>query len=1161
MSARTTWRRLGVRVRPGVGAVWLAALTLGFGTSMAAEDVTGLLDSILQADEPQVGDMLPVVPPKAPPPADATPPASAPEPRPAEPPAIRPIQSVVSAERIAALRSLGLPPVLFVGRWKHLSLPANWQNLSARGPTPAALCRLDPNTGACEELYRTDQGIHDLDLHWDAGKVLFASRRPGGAWAVWEYDLHARGEPRMVTPAEPSDVHWFDPCYLADGRIVLASTAAFQGVPCVGSRDFTCNLYLLDPATGAIRQLTFDQEQTWNPVLREDGMVMYTRWEYMDTPHPPNRLIFAMRPDGSMQRAVLGSNQMWPTSTFQARPIPGQPNRFAAVASGHHGATRFGDLVLFDVGRDKAEGRAAVGVFADPQRRTGYTPPEGDTVNFDYGLTSGGFLFPWPLDGERFLVSKRGANSFELALAIRRQGMPDRLVDIFGQAGVHCLEPVPLAPRVRPPRIPDSVDLRRDHGVVMVADVYRGPGLAGVPRGTIKALRLIEPYYAPKGLYRVPGLAGPWDMRRIVGTVPVEADGSAAWKAPANVPLAIHALDAQGQAVAIMRSWYTAMPGERVTCLGCHEAPADAAPSGPLPLAGRRAPSTITPWRGPARGFAFMTEVQPVLDRHCVGCHDGRREERPDFASTDPVGPGGWGGPRVARSYQALQAFVRRPGPESNLALPRPMTWHADTSDLVQMLRKGHHGVKLDAESWDRLITWIDLNAPFHATWGDDPQQVHPSLKRRHELWSKYASARESMEVLPPRPKVAYVPPPPEPKKPEQELAVDGWPFTPEEAAARVARMSRASAPKPELALDLGGGIALRLVLIPAGSFVMGSRDGYDDEYPQAVVDIPGPFYLASAEISNAQYGRFDPTHDSGYFSQYGYFQSYRGLSARDPDQPVVAVSWERARAFCAWLGEQTGMLVDLPSEAEWEWACRAGSAEALWFGDLDQPWVEGGRRSDKPPTVPAPAVDEKPRPVIADAVLRDGELDLLPAGGESFPESLLDPPTPSRQARPRSARGAPAGTRAAAPSGIADGRALENLADRAMSALLTRDAAAVLFMPYDPSVNDKGAVSMPAAGYAANPFGLVHMHGNLREWTRSLYRPYPYAAGDGREDPHAEGRRVVRGGSFYDVPKRATASHRLGYRPWMQPWNVGFRVVCRPGGGTKVASRVHRSP
>ena len=91
----------------------------------------------------------------------------------------------------------------------------------------------------------------------------------------------------------------------------------------------------------------------------------------------------------------------------------------------------------------------------------------------------------------------------------------------------------------------------------------------------------------------------------------------------------------EGKAVQLMRSWFTVMPGETLSCVGCHETPADVTPSA-LALAMRRDPREIEPWHGPARGFDFAREVQPVLNRHCVACHDGRAG-RPDLRPQEQV--------------------------------------------------------------------------------------------------------------------------------------------------------------------------------------------------------------------------------------------------------------------------------------------------------------------------------------------------------------------------------------------------------------------------------------------------------------------------------------------------------------------------------------------
>jgi formylglycine-generating enzyme required for sulfatase activity len=1004
----------------------------------------------------------------------------------------------------------GVDRILFVRRkggenfWNHFSC------LAAIGPTSDALCVLTLSTGAVETLYETELGIFDVNLHWDGNKVLFSSRNESGkkgTWAVWEFDLTTRAAPRRVSPFDEKDVHWMDACYLPNDEIILAGTAAFSGVPCVGGINMTCNLYRLDPKSGRVRQLTFDQDVSSYPMVRQDGQIMYIRWEYMDTPHQHNRQLFTMRPDGSVQRSLFGSNMVWPTSMDYPKDIPNEPGKIITIVSGHH-TPRVGDLVLLDMNRGGGEARAAVAFFNDPSRRDGFVPSPDDNINWDGGGINNKFVHPWPLSSQRILASTMGRRetSYSLVFVSRPvTGDPDLVMPLLNFNGRNCLQPIPLLPRRRPPVIPDMVDLNQDFGIVMVQDVYQGKGLEGIPRGIIKSLRLIEPYYLPFGGAKnfACGVAGPWDCRRIVGTVPVEEDGSASWKAPANVPLAIQALDAEGKAVAIMRSWYTVMPGEKISCVGCHERANDVVKTSKSSQAPMRTPSDIRPWYGPARGFSFVHEVQPVLDRFCVGCHDGSRPDRSDFRPSDKLifpniwgqpttfvqrgkppatvswDTAGWGFPKVSPAYYALQAYVHRPGPESNIGLPLPMEWHADTSDLIQMLKAGHHGVVLDAESWDRLITWIDMNVPFHGNYGGSE-----SLQRRHELWTKYAKARPDLEVLPPTPApVAFQAPKINPNKPDQNLSVRGWPFSAETAAQKIKETITSRNHKPELICDLGEGVTLRLVLIPAGSFVMGSREGYDNEYPCTEVKIAEPFYLGVAQVNNEQYARFDQAHDSGYLSQYGYGQFSRGLSARNPKQPVIRVSWNRARAFCTWLKTKTGLDADLPTEAQWEWACRAGTATPMWYGGTDQPWVEGERRFD-------------------------------------------------------------------------------NLADSSIKGFLIRGGEKTsLFMPHNDKVNDLAAgpvpsvgaycetwerhpIAIPATGFVANPFGLLNMHGNVRHWTRSLLRPYPYRADDGREDIQTEGVRVVRGGSFYDLPNRATSSFRIGYPSWMRPWNVGFRVM-----------------
>ena len=256
------------------------------------------------------------------------------------------------------------------------------------------------------------------------------------------------------------------------------------------------------------------------------------------------------------------------------------------------------------------------------------------------------------------------------------------------------------------------------------------------------------------------GADGPWEVKRVLGTVPVEADGSALFRIPAKTPISVQPLDERGWAVALMRSWMTAMPGETLSCVGCHDR-RNSSPPSMQTIAARRKPSAVEPWYGPTRGFSFRREVQPVLDKYCVGCHDGQPrddgQQVPDlrgdqnayvvFRGGDPRGQivrdtpkekllGKYGGV-FEPSYLTLRNLVRVGGLESDLHLLPPMEFHAGTTQLVQMLRKGHHGVQLDAEAWDRLATWIDLNAPCHGTWSE----VTPIRRRAAPAADRIAEA------------------------------------------------------------------------------------------------------------------------------------------------------------------------------------------------------------------------------------------------------------------------------------------------------------------------------------------------------------------------------------------------------------------------------------
>jgi len=983
---------------------------------------------------------------------------------------------------------------------RNVGLPANWQSNSSLRKTGygndiAVLSPVSPE-GKLTTLFRPDRDeyVGEVDLHFNADKILFSMPKAGGAWHIFESRLDpstARQVDgtglRQVSHTKKDEPYTnnYDACYLPNGRIMFTSTAPCVAVPCVRGSAPVATMFIMDADGGNTRQLCFDQDHSWNPTVMENGRILYSRWEYTDLPHSNSRMLFTMNPDGTNQRSFYGSNSFWPNSIFYARPIPGHPTQAIGIVVGHHDTRRAGELILFETALGTQEADGVV------QRIPGHGQKVEPLIRD--GLTRSSwpkFLHPYPLGdpstglgaGKYFLVSMQPRGGLR---GIYLVDVFDNMVLIREEPGYALLEPVPFRKTPVPPVVPDKVDLTRTDAVVFVSDVYYGPGLKGIPRGEVKKLRLYTytfGYPGVGGLYGSIGMDGPWDMRRTLGTVPVESDGSAVFRVPANTPIAVQPLDSEGKAMQIMRSWFTAMPGEVLSCTGCHENPNDAPPPG-VPIASRKAPSKITPWRGPARNYEFQREVQPVLDTFCVGCHNGaqRTDGRtlPDLRgtvmikgwSTKMAGNTGRGtGGKFSVAYATLHRYVRRPGIESPMPLMTPMEFHADTTELVQMLAKGHHKVTLDGEAWDRLITWIDFNAPYHGRWSTIVGAGAKAKETQRAATRKlYASIDEDHELLPEfaPPKIAPIIPKDWDKKPAQpKITLPNWPLT-DPASAVAGR-------KP-LTVDLGGDLKMAFVYVPAGAFAMGSTAGYCDEAPLAAVTIAKGFWMGKFEVTNAQYRRFNPKHHSRFEDRHGYQFGIPGYNVNAPQMPAVRLSWTEAAAFCKWLSARTGKKVALPTEAQWEWACRAGTDTPFSYGDLNADFSKFGNM---------------------------GDITLANFSGNPYQIDW-------RRAYYRN------------PQNIFDN-----------------------WIPQDGRFNDGGFVSEDVGKYRPNAWGLHDMHGNVAEWTRSAYRAYPYADDDGRNAPDAKARRVVRGGSWYDRPKRCRSAFRLSYRSYQKVYNVGFRVV-----------------
>ena len=978
-------------------------------------------------------------------------------------------QQGASLEQLDALRYTALvldnPEVSFdkilFRSSKSQSFPRNWQGNSTylrgsgRELSPNfndAFQVLNLKDRSIETLYRpknVKEGLMDICMDYSGKKFLFSGiDLPSNTFQVYEMNIDGSGK-RRVTPKLP-EIDNYNGIYLPSGKILFCSTASLNSVPCVGGKDYVGTLYEINPDGSGMKQVAFDQENDWYPWVKENGRVMYSRWEYTDNSHYFTRILLEMNPDGTGNRSIYGSNSYWPNTLFYAKQTPGNTSKFAAIVSGHHGTARAGELIIFDQSKGGFE---ADGVVQRIPGRGKKVEPE-IIDNYMSGKWPR-FLHPYPLSENFFLVSGQLKRNDRWMLY---------LVDTFdnviqlSSSDTFMFEPIPMMERTRPPQIPDRRQPDASGGMLYIQDVYEGPGLEGIPRGEVAALRLFTYGYAYRmnGAHDALAIEGAWDTKRVLGTVPVEKDGSVMVKVPHSRPLSIQPLDKEGRALQVMRSWTVAQPGEVVSCVGCHE-PSNASPLSRPALASRKAPQNITPWTKEKMpyGFGFKREIQPILDRYCVGCHDGRKADLPNFKDDSEHRFSGKA--NFGKSYMALHPYVRRPGPESDLHILSPMDYHASTSPLFQLLEKGHHGVQVDDASMRQLYTWLDLNVPYHATWTEvsSSQQTRDAAALTIEYKKKFSGITDDIEWLPPQKKrPSFVRPKRSPRPKGKTLS--GWPLAPvSEGEQKVVSF---------------GDQTLTFVRIPAGKFVMGSVTGGDDEFPQSVVEIKKSFWMSTTEITNEQLKEFLPNHNSRVIDQQWKDHIYAGYPADEPQMPAVRVSWDEAQAFTQWLAKKTGHNVALPTEAQWEWAARAGSDQPFHFGKTG---------------------------FETHANLADKSIMLLAVRG-------VNPKPVSSKRR-------------------------NELND---------------FVPRDSSFDDGIMVPSGTAQFAANPWGLFDMHGNVAEWTRSEYKDYPYQAADGRNDLSSKVRRAVRGGSWRDKPSTATSSYRLMYASYQKVFNVGFRII-----------------
>ena len=488
-----------------------------------------------------------------------------------------------------------------------------------------------PETPAKTIFADPDSLIFDLSLSYDAQTVFFSMRRNRAqCWQIHEIKVDGSGL-KQLTRGPHYNV---GPVPLPDGRIAFLSSRT-PGYHTVCQSGPSMHVHVMNRDGSEARDLSSNTLTDFGLSILQDGRLIFTRWEYVDVTLTYRQSLWTQYPDGRQFQLYFGNTILDPATFWQAREIPGRDAIVCTLAPHHH--SPYGAIGLV---------RNQFGLEAPRDVGFRWITQEFPAI-LDLDLFWS-YRDPYPVGENRFLVSYGGGgvNRYRLYLL---DDMDNKQL-VYEDPATSCFYPQPLVPRPLPTAVPDLVGkgrVRALHvpaappgqlsaadvplGRFIVSDVYRGLEPT-VQRGRIKHIRIMEqlPKTVDRTWYTVMDQgplmgASSYYAKRVWGYAPVEADGSAYFEAPAGKELYFQACDEEGRELQRMTSATQLMPGETQSCAGCHESRATAPPvSTGILLAMQRSPTPLTlPEWGNAGILDYNQVVQPVLDRHCVRCHQG----------------------------------------------------------------------------------------------------------------------------------------------------------------------------------------------------------------------------------------------------------------------------------------------------------------------------------------------------------------------------------------------------------------------------------------------------------------------------------------------------------------------------------------------------------
>ncbi len=581
------------------------------------------------------------------------------------------------------------------------------------------LAKLNIRTGEVTVLLEDPKGtIRDPQVHYNGERILFAYRK-GGTPHFHLYEINIDGTGLTELTTGPWDD--FEPTYTASGEILFLSTRAKRWVNCW--KTHVAVIYRCDADGRKMRPLSSNNEHDNTPWPLPDGRILYTRWEYTDRSQVHYHGLWTMNPDGSQQMTYYG-NQSPGIVMIDAKPIDGTGKVVATFSPGHGRYEHNGDIAVVDPGAGPDAGSAATYITKNRQ-----------------------FRDPWGFSENLFLAARKD----DLVL-VDGQGRYQTIYSLPKRPGekdfaIH--EPRPVIRREPERLLAPRVDLAQTTGTVILADVNQGRRMEGVRSGEIKKLLILEtlpmPIHFDGGATPI-SYSGTFTLERIVGTVPVEEDGSAHFELPALRSFFFVALDENDLSVKRMQSFMTVQPGEALSCVGCHEQRTEAPrnPARPL-MALARPASRIEPIADVPDVFDFPRDIQPILDRRCVSCHNYERRGGDVVLTGDH-------GPIYSHSYFNImirhQVADGENRPESNYA---PRAIGSSASPLMQKLEDCHHGVHVTPHEKKMIRLWIESGAAYPGTYAAvGTGQIRASSERLPNTaeFPEWPLAKQAEEVM-----------------------------------------------------------------------------------------------------------------------------------------------------------------------------------------------------------------------------------------------------------------------------------------------------------------------------------------------------------------------------------------------------------------------------